>query len=153
MPSRCNYLFTVPCFLIGIVGGGVQLGPFGTAAINRPIVPAPGDNDDGEIGGMMIGGGKPKYSEKTGPSAALSTINPTCCPEANPGRRGGKPVTNRLSYGTAFYCSFIGNHFLRSLTTCFGLTGHLQVCNSGKATAVRCNSVFLLHRPQVTFGF
>jgi hypothetical protein len=24
------------------------------------------------------------------------------CPEANPGRRGGKPVSNRLSYGTAY---------------------------------------------------
>jgi hypothetical protein len=45
--------------------------------------------------------GKPKYSEKTCPSAALSTTNPTCCPDANPGRRGGKPMTNRLSYGTA----------------------------------------------------
>jgi hypothetical protein len=42
-------------FLIGIVGGGVQLGPLGTAATNRPIVPAPGDYDDGQIGGMMIG--------------------------------------------------------------------------------------------------
>jgi hypothetical protein len=42
-------------FLIGIVGGwgGVQLGPLGTAAINRLIVPAPGDYDDGEIGGMI----------------------------------------------------------------------------------------------------
>jgi hypothetical protein len=62
-------------------------------------VPAPGDYDDGEIGGMI--GRKPKYSEKTCPSAALSTTKPTCCPEANPGRRGGKPATNRLSYGTA----------------------------------------------------
>jgi hypothetical protein len=44
-------------FLIGIVGRGVQLGPLGTAATNRPIVPAPGDYDDGEIGGMMIGRG------------------------------------------------------------------------------------------------
>jgi hypothetical protein len=43
-------------FLIGIVGGGVQLGPLGTAATDRPIVPAPGDYDD-EIGGMMIGKG------------------------------------------------------------------------------------------------
>jgi hypothetical protein len=34
-------------FLIGIVGDGVQLGPLGTAATNRPIVPAPGDLDDG----------------------------------------------------------------------------------------------------------
>jgi hypothetical protein len=42
--------------------------------------------------------GKPKYSEKTCPSAALSTTNPTFCL----GHRGGKPVTNRLSYGTAF---------------------------------------------------
>jgi hypothetical protein len=37
--------------LFGIVEGGVQLGPLGTAAINRPIVPAPGDDDGGEIGG------------------------------------------------------------------------------------------------------
>jgi hypothetical protein len=40
------------------------------------------------------------------------------------------------------YCPFIGNYYYCSLTTCFGLTGHLQVCNSGKATAVRCNAVF-----------
>jgi hypothetical protein len=33
-------------FLIGIVAGGVQLGPLGTAATNRPIVPSPGDYDD-----------------------------------------------------------------------------------------------------------
>jgi hypothetical protein len=39
--------------LIGIVGSGVQLGPLGTATTNRPIVPAPGDYDDGEIGGMI----------------------------------------------------------------------------------------------------
>jgi hypothetical protein len=31
------------------------LGPLGTAATNRPIVPVPGDYDDGEFGGMMIG--------------------------------------------------------------------------------------------------
>jgi hypothetical protein len=42
-----------------------------------------------------------KLSEKTCPSAALSATNPTCCPDANPGRRGGKPASNRLSYGTA----------------------------------------------------
>jgi hypothetical protein len=44
-------------FFIGIVGGGVQFDPLGTAATNRPIVPAPGDYDDREIGGMMIGKG------------------------------------------------------------------------------------------------
>jgi hypothetical protein len=39
------------------MGGGVQLGPLGTATTNRPIMPSPGDYDDGEIGGMMIGKG------------------------------------------------------------------------------------------------
>jgi hypothetical protein len=31
----------------------VQLGPLDTAATNRPIVPALGDYDDGEIGGLI----------------------------------------------------------------------------------------------------
>jgi hypothetical protein len=40
------------------------LGPLGTAATNRPIVPAPGDDDDddddddGEIGGMISKGNR-----------------------------------------------------------------------------------------------
>jgi hypothetical protein len=47
-----NTLTKLTNFLIGTVGGGVQLGPLGTAATNRPIVPAPGDYDDWQ--------GKPK---------------------------------------------------------------------------------------------
>jgi hypothetical protein len=34
-------------------GNGVQLGPLGNAATNRPIAPAPGDYDDGEIDGVI----------------------------------------------------------------------------------------------------
>jgi hypothetical protein len=37
------------------VGGGAQLDPFGTVATDWPIVPAPGDYDDGESGGMKVG--------------------------------------------------------------------------------------------------
>jgi hypothetical protein len=55
--------------------------------------------------------GKPKYSGKTCPSAALSTTNLTCCPDANPGRRGGKPATNRLSYDTACQTPSCGNEY------------------------------------------
>jgi hypothetical protein len=44
-------------FLIGILGGGVHLGQLGTAATNRPIVPAP-DDYDGEIGGMICRGNR-----------------------------------------------------------------------------------------------
>jgi hypothetical protein len=42
--------------------------------------------------------GKPKYSEKTCPSAALFTIDPTWFDRGSKaGRRGGKPATRRLS--------------------------------------------------------
>jgi hypothetical protein len=54
-------------FLIGIVGGGVHLGPLGTAGANEHIVPAPGDYDDGEIGGMMIGRGNRSTQRKPAP--------------------------------------------------------------------------------------
>jgi hypothetical protein len=39
-----------------MVGGGVQLGPLGTAATDWPTVPAPDDYDE-EFGGMKIGRG------------------------------------------------------------------------------------------------
>jgi hypothetical protein len=93
-------------FLIRLVWGGVQQGPFGTATTDWPIVDCPGWlwwwivwwNEDWQW--------KPKYSEKTHPNATLSTTNPTwpdpgSNPGWNPGRRGGKPATNRLSYGAA----------------------------------------------------
>jgi hypothetical protein len=54
-------------FLIGIVGYGVQLGPLDTAATNRPIVPVPGDYDNGEISGMI---GKGNRSTRTKPAPA-----------------------------------------------------------------------------------
>jgi hypothetical protein len=42
-------------------------------------------------------------TEVVSPSATLSTINPTWPdPGLNPDRRGGKPETNRLSYGAAW---------------------------------------------------
>jgi hypothetical protein len=47
-------------------GGWSQIGPHGTAAINRPIVPAPGDYDDGEIGGL-IGRGNRSTRRKPAP--------------------------------------------------------------------------------------
>jgi hypothetical protein len=60
-------------FLIVIEGGGVHLGPLATAATNRSIVPAPGDYDDGEIGGMI---GKGNRSTRRKPAPA-----PLCPPQ------------------------------------------------------------------------
>jgi hypothetical protein len=59
----CSLIF----FLIGIEGGGVQLGPLGTVATKRPVVPVLGDYGDGEIGGMMIGRGNQSTRRKPAP--------------------------------------------------------------------------------------
>jgi hypothetical protein len=55
---------------------------------------------------------KPKYSEETCPSATLSTTNSTWPdPGSNPGRRGGKPATNRLTYGAAWVVHIVTTGF------------------------------------------
>jgi hypothetical protein len=78
------------------------LGPLGTAATNRPIVPAPFVYDDGEIGGMMIGRGNRSTRRKPAPVPLCPPQTSHACPDANPGLRGGKPTTNRLNYDTAY---------------------------------------------------
>jgi hypothetical protein len=94
-------------YVVSLVSwGGVRLSPLGMSATKWPIVPAPDDrwwawssrwNENWQ--------GKPKYSEKTCPSATLSTTNNTWPDlDSNPGLRGGKPATNRLNYGTAGMC-------------------------------------------------
>jgi hypothetical protein len=55
-------------------GGGVKLDPLGTAATNRPIVPAPGDYDE-EIGGM-IGRGNRSTWRKPAPVPLCPPHNP-----------------------------------------------------------------------------
>jgi hypothetical protein len=49
--------FTKLFFLIRLVGGGVQLGPLRTSAANWPTVPAPGEYEDGGLGGILTGRG------------------------------------------------------------------------------------------------
>jgi hypothetical protein len=57
------------------VGGEVQLGPLCTAATNRPNVPAQGDYDDGDVGGMI---GKGNRSTRRKPAPV------TLCPPQTP---------------------------------------------------------------------
>jgi hypothetical protein len=68
-----NNKLTNSVFFFSFVWGGVQLGPLGAAATNRPIVPAPGDYEDGEIGGM-IGRGNRSTRRKPAPV-------PLCLPQ------------------------------------------------------------------------
>jgi hypothetical protein len=82
----------------------VRLSPLGTAAITG-LLYQPQMIDDGDCGassGMKIGRGNRSIRRKLAPSATLSTTNPTRPdPGSNPGRRGGKSATNRLSCGAA----------------------------------------------------
>jgi hypothetical protein len=50
------------------------LGPHGTSATEWPVVPAPGDCDDGEFGGMNIGRGNRSTRRKPAPA-------PLCPPQ------------------------------------------------------------------------
>jgi hypothetical protein len=64
------YLF----FLIHIVGVESKLGPLGTSATERPIVPTLDDYDDGEFGGIKIGRGNRSTRRKPAPA-------PLCPPQ------------------------------------------------------------------------
>jgi hypothetical protein len=92
--------------------------------------------------------GKPKYSEKTCPSATLSTTNPTWAdPGANTGRRGGKPATNRLSYGAAKTCILKKRYFLTGVN---GMCVCVCVCVCGGEGQLECE--YLLEPPPVQEG-
>jgi hypothetical protein len=51
---------------------------------------------------MMIGKGNRSTLRKLAPVSLWPPQTPRACPDANPGRRGGKPATSRLSYSTAY---------------------------------------------------
>jgi hypothetical protein len=83
--------------------GGMRLSPLGTTAIVDLLYqPRMIDDDYGAVGGMRIGRGNRSTRRKPAPV-------PLCPPQiphdlgSNPGRRGGKPATNRLNYGTALW--------------------------------------------------
>jgi hypothetical protein len=113
-----KYCLNGLAFFFLVSWGGLRLSPLGTSATVWPIVPAPEDrwwvwsnwwNENWQR--------KPKYSEKTCRSATLSTTNRTWADlGSNLGHRGGKPATNRLSYGTWIDC--IIPMKLRALISC-----------------------------------
>jgi hypothetical protein len=94
MKNVCMYMHSIPngfrdrCnFLIGIVGGGIQLGSLCTSATSWPIVPAPDDYEDREFGGMMIGRGKRSTRRKPAPVP----LYPPPIPHDLTGREAGPP--------------------------------------------------------------
>jgi hypothetical protein len=82
------------------------LGPLGTTATNAPIMPAPGDYDDGEIGGMMIGKGNGSTRRKPIPVPLCPPQTSHAVPRREPG-----PLRREVSCGTAYmygWCVCVG---------------------------------------------
>jgi hypothetical protein len=105
-------------------GGGVQTGSTRHVGHLMAYCTCPGWLSGWRIWWNEDWQGKPKYSEKSCPSTTLSTTNPTWAdPDSNPGLRGVKPATNRLSYGAA-----------STLSLCFFLNSRDQVSHPYRTT-------------------
>jgi hypothetical protein len=67
---------------------------------------------------LRLGAETEVLGEKTCPSTTLSTTYPTLLDLGlNPGRRGGKPETNRLSYGAAIFSYFKSYTYFQTFST------------------------------------
>jgi hypothetical protein len=82
---------------------GVQLGPLGTAATDRPIVSAPGDYDDGKICGI-IGRGNRSTRRKTTPVPLCPPQTPHAARTQNRAAGvGSQRLTAVSQYGSILY--------------------------------------------------
>jgi hypothetical protein len=99
--------------------GGVQLDPLGALVTNWPIVRGTGEYEVGEFSGMMIGGETEVLGENLPQYHLVHHKSHMTWSGANPGRRGGWPATNRLSYGTASILVYFDSIFTSSFVCLF----------------------------------
>jgi hypothetical protein len=107
--------------------------------------------------------GETEVLEKTCHSATLSTSNPTCCLDANPGQLGGKPASNRWATARPTRISFVLSHF--SFTVYYRLErsswGMVELkelifrCSDGEYCQIfRCRNLYVMgeiHRFQIGY--
>jgi hypothetical protein len=99
--------------------GGVEskLGPLGTSPTEWPVVPTPADCDYGEFGGMKIGRGNRSTRRKPAPAPLYPPQIPLDQTRVwTQAARVGKPATNRLSYGAAFFSGVNGQRIISDIT-------------------------------------
>jgi hypothetical protein len=118
------------------------LGPLGTAATNMPIVPAPGDYDDGEIGGM-IGRGNKSTRRKPVPVPPCPPQTPHAARTRTRAAAVGSQRLNRLSYGTAYGDGYF---YMYPCSELFRLNAVLMCRRScRRCRAFRYSTAFSIH--------
>jgi hypothetical protein len=108
MRTEARLLFIIFNYLLGQSGTKSTITDAFIGLLYQPRII---DSDDcGAISGLNEWQGKPKYSDETCSSAALSTTDPTWYdPGWNPGRHGGKSASNRVSYASPDVWRYQGN--------------------------------------------
>jgi hypothetical protein len=125
-----NCVLQINFFLIHIMDGGVQTGSTRHVGHFWPVVPAPGDCEDGEFCGMKICRGNRSTQRKPAPASLRPQQTPTWPgPGSNPGHSVGKPATNRLRYGAALpYVLLVqlGSDVMAERTSPFSLSADVR---------------------------
>jgi hypothetical protein len=109
----------------------VGLSPLGTATTSSILYQPQmiDEGDCGAIGGMKIGRGNRSTRRKPTPAPLRPPQNPTWQTRSrSPDRSGGKPTTNRLSYGAALTaCSFACFHGIAVTLFIFSYSGYSSI--------------------------
>jgi hypothetical protein len=132
-----------------------KLGPLGTSATEWPIVPAPGDYDDGEFGGMKIGRGNWSTRRKPAPAPLCPLQIPL--DQTRVWNRAAAVGSQRLTawaMARPYYCISI-RLLWGSIATCFdpvvSSSGNHKLCDWIMHRTWDIVSVCLSRRREITF--